>query len=49
MGRGPPEFFTHGIECISIEKLMISGFNGSFNPGSPNSKRIHIQDSSILK
>lgn len=48
-GENLPDFFTHGIECQSVEYLKIENFKGTQNPGSKDSKRIKLSDATIVK
>ena len=33
-----PDFFTHGIECLHVNGLILESFNGTGNPNSPGAK-----------
>jgi polygalacturonase len=39
-GNGLPSFFTHGIECFDVNKLVIENFEGGPNPTSQGSERV---------
>ena len=44
-----PPFFTHGIECVNVNDLVINEFEGSSNPKAPGSKRIRLENSVFRK
>jgi len=48
-GDGLPNFFTHGIECLEVQNLLIDDFVGEANPNSPTSKRIALELSTLRK
>jgi len=48
-GEGLPEFFTHGIECLEVKDLLIDGFAGTANPGSPKSQKILMGKCTLSK
>lgn len=43
-----PSFFTHGIECINVSNLNVSGFKGTGNPTAPESQKIKLTDTKMI-
>ncbi len=48
-GEDLPDFFTHGIQCESVQGLAVNYFSGTPNPNSPDSKRIHLKNTQIIE
>jgi len=48
-GKDLPDFFTHGIECNSVQGLSIHRFRGSANPNSPDGKEKSLVNTSLLE
>lgn len=46
-GNDLPPFFSDGIRCIGVSNLSIEAFSGSANPGSPASKKISLEKTSV--
>ena len=46
---GLPDFFTHGIECLEVQNLLVDDFVGEANRSSPLSKRIVLERSTLRK
>lgn len=48
-GNDLPAFFTHGIECVNVNNLVIDDFAGNANPNSPAGKKIKLENSIYRK
>jgi hypothetical protein len=46
-GEGLPVFFTHGIECLEVKELLIDGFTGYANPGSPTDQKCFLRNTTL--
>jgi len=46
-GEGLPAFFTHGIECLEVKELLIDGFEGDANPGSPTGQKCFLRNTTL--
>jgi polygalacturonase len=42
-GNDLPSFFTHGIQCEDVKKLVLEEYTGSANPQSPKSKSVFLE------
>ncbi|MEZ4825137.1 MAG: glycosyl hydrolase family 28 protein [Bacteroidia bacterium] len=48
-GENLPAFFTHGISCLQVKDLYIVDFEGNPNPGSPGSKKLKLEKTTVRK
>jgi hypothetical protein len=46
-GEDLPDFFTHGIECLEVKELLIDGFEGYANPGSPMGQKCFLRNTTL--
>ena len=48
-GNDLPAFFTHGIECIEVNNLLIKEFTGTANPNAPGSQKVKLENVNFRK
>lgn len=48
-GNDLPSFFTHGIECLHVNDLLIEGFIGEGNPNGKDSRKIKLMETTYIK
>lgn len=48
-GDDLPSFFTHGIQCVNVNNLLIDTAVVSANPAAANGKEIVLEETTLLK